>query len=522
MTFEIPIRSGATRLLLGLVALSAFAVLASRAEAAFFADRLAKIPLFGTELAAKAEPEDPEYEYELGNYWIIAAQQAKTALPHLQRATQLDAFNGHYWGQLALAYQQIGDASHADDALNRSLAADPTTPDLLWQAANVYSFLGERERATDSIHRFVISTPEQSPIAAQLGWRATRDADLLLNQVLPKGPHSDLSLLIALVRAEDPSASARIQPLDVDPNDVFVHNLVRLAVPEPSTEQQTQGPLIDLAAEKEKARANMLRLIDLKTGHDWSKTEEELAAEHLQRTQAEYRAKQSAKQQAVEDDADVFAAASLVWKRLMSEPDSFDVRLALPYIQMLIDSDLDAPSRDAWAILAAREKRLNNWSVPNNLIKNGSFEYELLNGALDWQYTVSDVNTLAIDHRTSREGDSSLLLRFEDKPVADAGIVQYVPVKPDTQYEFTGFLKGDSLDGATGLRFQVQDTDSDAPYFMSPDAKGTFGWTKLSGRFVTSSSAHFVAVRIVRDPANTLIKGNAWADSVSLTEVGAK
>lgn len=520
MTFEIPITSRLGRVFLGLLMLGAFSVLAFRAESVFFADRLSSIPLFGTQLAIEAQPNDPQYDYELGNYWIIAAQQPKTALPYLERATQLDPFNGHYWGQLAVAYQQVGDAERAGDALGRGLSADPTTPELLWEAANIYSFLGERENAIDAVHRYVLSTPEQAPIAAQLGWRATRDASMLLNRVLPAGPNSDLSLLTALVRSEDPEASARIEVLDTDPNDLFLHNLVKLAVPEPSRDQQVSRPVVDLAAEKDKARANMLRLIDIKTGHDWTKTEEELSAEHQERLAKAYAERQRAKQQKVTDDEEVFSAASLVWKRLMAESGSFDIRLALPYIQMLIDADLDRESKDAWALLLAREQRLKNWTSGRNLIENASFEYGILNGGFDWQYTVSDAADLGIDHRSGLEGSSSLLIRFKDLPVADVGIVQYIPVKPNTKYEFSGYFRSDSIEAATGPRFQVQDMDSDDPYFESADIRGSPNWTKVAGDFTTASSAHFVAMRIIRNPGTTLIKGQVWVDALSLVEVG--
>jgi tetratricopeptide (TPR) repeat protein len=515
-------QSAVVRVFLGLALLSGFTFLTYRAESAYFADRFSKIPLFGTELAIQTQPQDPQYEFQLGNYWMIGAQQPATALLHFVRATRLNPYSGRYWGQLAIAYQQTGDSQRATESILRSLTADPTTPDLLWQAANVYSFLGEKDKAIDAIHRFVLASPDQIPIAAQLGWRATRDANLLLDRVLPKGPNSDLSLLIALVRMQDPEASARIQTLDVDPKNFFVHNLASLAVPQPSNVDANAQATVDLAAEREKARANMLKLIAIKSGRDWTKTESELIKEHQARVDETYRQKQADKADKLADGAEAFTAAVLACKRLMAEPENFDIRFALPYIQMLVDTDQDRAAEDAWASAVNRETRLKNWSTGNNLIKNSSFEYELLNGGLDWQYTPSEATDLAIDHHTSKDGGSSLLMRFKDKPMADVGIVQYVPVRPATAYDFSGFLKTDSVEGATGVRFQVQDTDAGEPYFESADVKGTANWTKLTGRFTTRPSAHFVAIRVIRNPANTLIKGQAWADALNLVEAGAK
>ena len=520
MTFEFPMRSGAIRFTIGLLALIVFGLVTLRAENSFFAENLSKIPLFGTELAIQAEPDNAGYEFELGNYWLIAAQQAQNALPHFERATTLDPYNGRYWAQLALASQQAGHVDRARYALEQTLSVDPTTPELLWEAANVYSVLPDKEKSLDALRRFVISSPEQAPIAAQLGWRTTRNVRILLDRVLPKGPVADLSLLIVLARSADPTASARIAVLD-DPKDLFVHNLVQLGAPQ-AKDVTSEEPTLDLAGEREKARSKMLQLIDAKSGRDWSQTEAQIAARQQQRQNASYQEKQERKRHDREENADLYSAGELVWKRLMAEPGRFDIHFALPYIQMLIDSDQEDVSIKAWDALVAREARLKGWTQPDNLVRNPSFEHEILNGGFDWQYTVSQGDALAVDHRTAREGASSLLVTFKDKPVADSGIVQYVPVRPNTRYEFTGYLKADSLIAATGPRLLVQDIDSDTPYFESQDVRGTVNWTKVAGRFTTAISAHFVAIKLIRDPGSTLVKGQVWADAISLVPVQGK
>lgn len=145
MRFELPMRSAGLRFIFGLVALSGFALFTYRVENAFFAEKLAKIPLFGTELAIKSEPGDARFEFELGNYWLIAAQQPATAAPHFERAVFLDPYNGRYWGQFALASEQMGDVNRARNGIERALNVDSTTPELLWEAANLYSVLPDRE-----------------------------------------------------------------------------------------------------------------------------------------------------------------------------------------------------------------------------------------------------------------------------------------------------------------------------------------------------------------------------------------
>jgi len=519
MTFRVPLRSIAVRLLLACAALSAFAFFTYQCEEAFFADRMARIPLFGTELAIAAQPRDPQYEFQLGQYWLIAAQQPETAIPHFERATELNPLSGRYWARLAIAYQQAGKSESASQAMDRGLRADPTTPEMLWQAANVSVFLGQQEKALDAIRRYVDSVPDQVPSAAQLAWRATGDANRVLASVLPRNVHSDLALLIALVRAVDPDASARVRVFDTDAANYFVHNLAILGTPATAPASENAAPDFDLQAAKDNARLEMVKLISQKTGRDWTKTREELEAERSRRVEQAFLNAQAGKQKLLAENADVYAAAAIVWRSLMAQPEDFDVRLSLPYIQMLIDSDQEQEAVRAWDLLSRRDPKLGASTVRPNLVKNASFENDLLNGGFDWQYTPADAYVLGIDHRNSKDGQSSLLVRFKDKPVPDAGIVQYVPVQPDTEYEFRGYMKADSIRTASGPRFVVQDVDASEPYFESPDLRRTADWSLMQGQFRTRPTAHFVAIRILRDPGTTLIKGNVWIDDLYLSAV---
>jgi|GEM_PF-4317681 Flp pilus assembly protein TadD len=518
MVFTIPTKSPLAKLVLGMVVLGIFGWFVYRAETDYFADHMSKIPLFGTESAILAQPSNPDYEFQLGNYWLVAGQQPELALPHFERAVRLNPYGGRYYGQLAMAYQQMGNADRANDAIGHALSVDPNTPELLWEAANIYAFLGDREHASAIVHRYALADPDQVPLAAQLAWRTAHDAQDILENVLPRGAHADLSLLTVLVRSVDPTASAKIKILDTDPNDYFVHNLAlvasRVESPADSAGAETKG--IDLVAAREKAREEMLRLIAEKTGRDLMKTEDELQSNRERLTRDQYVQNQAEKRQRVLDNKDVYAAAAFAWGHLMAQPEAFDFRLGLPYVQMLVDADLDDAATHAWQLLVSREKRLSSWNATGNLLKNASFEYEILNGGLDWQYTSSDLYRLAIDHRNANAGSSALLIRFNDKSVADAGIVQYVPVMPNTAYEFTGYMKADSIEGATGPRFRIQDVDAQKPYFESNDIRGTTGWTKFAGDFKTSQTAHFVAVTIGRNPGNTLIRGSVWVDDLLL------
>ena len=244
--------------------------------------------------------------------------------------------------------------------------------------------------------------PNRVPVAAQLSWRATRDAGFILDRVLPQNANSDLALLISLTRIVDPDASARIKIFDDDPANYFVHNLVAMAGSGNSS--KFSAAAFDLGAAKQKARLEMRTLIERKTGRDFGKTQRELEIARTKESGEAFRTSQDKKQKALSENQDAYAAAAMVLQRLMAQSQAFDTRLVFPYLQALIDSDQDQAALAAWDLMAKRETKLRQWNSPGNLIKNASFENEILNGGYRLGNFPSDDYALGVDHSNARKG----------------------------------------------------------------------------------------------------------------------
>jgi hypothetical protein len=328
-------------------------------------------------------------------------------------------------------------------------------------------------------------------------------------------------LLISLIRIVDPEAGAQVRLFDDDPKNYFVHNLAVLGTPTESSRPRSAASAFDLRAAQEKARVDMRRLIEQKTGRDFGKTQRELEAERKQQIEQSFYASQAEKKKLLAENEDIYQGAALAWQHLMAALEVFDTRLAFPYMQLLIDSNQEDAAVNAWNMLTARQTRLKSWSVAGNLIKNPSFENEILNGGFDWQYTVSDDYALGIDHTDAKDGSSSLLVRFQNSRASDAGVVQYIPVHPDTEYEFTGYMKTDSIQTVSGPRLVVKDVDAEEPYFESDEFRRNVYWTQVHGQFRTRPTAHFVTIRVARNSPGTLISGNVRIDGLSLSPVAS-
>ena len=141
----------------------------------------------------------------------------------------------------------------------------------------------------------------------------------------------------------------------------------------------------------------MRTLIERKTGRDFGKTQRELEIARKQESEDAFRISQDEKQKGLSENQDAYAAAAMVWLHLMAQAQAFDTRLVFPYLQALIDSDQDQAALAAWDLMGKRDAKLRQWNSPGNLIKNASFENEILNGGFDWQYFPSDDYALGVD-----------------------------------------------------------------------------------------------------------------------------
>ena len=91
-----------------------------------------------------------------------------------------------------------------------------------------------------------------------------------------------------------------------------------------------------------------------------------------------------------------------------------------------------------------------------NLIVNGGFSLDPLNAGLDWQYQKQTGVELTLDPTEFHSGQRSLMITFDGPGISDAGIVQLVPVQPNTTYNFSAYYKNDRA--ARGWRTAFHDS----------------------------------------------------------------
>jgi tetratricopeptide (TPR) repeat protein len=362
------------------------------------------------------DPGNAEHRYRLGRYELLAGQSPQTSLPWLRSAAALNPHAGRYWADLALAQQSLGDINSEKGSLENALAADPHTPEIAWDAANLYLAQGLTDDAMRKFHTVLQSDPELTWPAIRTCWRIRPDIDYLLDNVIPPVVYpAMLEFLIAN-----------------------------------------------------------------------SET----------------------------------AAAEKIWAQMFSTQQPMERQGIFGYVRYLILHREVAQAARVWQESAGMASLQAYEPSSANLLVNGDFGLDMLNGGFDWVHQKIDGVSLALDPNEAHSSSRSLRIAFDGPGIRDAGISQVVTVEPNTSYEFSAFYKAEDMEGAGGMQFAIQDAYKETSFLMSEDLRDADFWKMTSGIFTTGPDTELVIVRIVRVPPDSPIRGKLWIDGLQLVPSG--
>jgi tetratricopeptide (TPR) repeat protein len=235
-----PGRRMATVAVAGLLALIYLGIAASRTAAAWFDSRA---ELSSLKKAAWLDPGEAEYRNHLGRYYDLVARDPAAALDHFRAAAQINPHSARYWFDLASAYQILGDTAHQTESLEHAIQADATTPDVAWEAANLYLVQGEKEKALREFRVVIANDTSLQSSALQFCWRIQPDVDALLRDVVPARSDAYTSFLTLLESQQETSGAEKVWSALMQTHDAFetryafdyiqyliVHKEVELAV----------------------------------------------------------------------------------------------------------------------------------------------------------------------------------------------------------------------------------------------------------------------------------------------------
>jgi tetratricopeptide (TPR) repeat protein len=219
------------------------------------------------------------------------------------------------------------------------------------------------------------------------------------------------------------------------------------------------------------------------------------------------------------DDLD---AAERVWDRLLHMNLPFDFHQTSPYLDALIQNRQLDQLAEAWSILDKRFPGKLSRRVPDtNLVTNGSFESEILNMGFDWRIVPVEGAVVSVDSLQACDGDRSLRIEFDGTENLEYWhVFQFVPVRPNTRYRFSGYMRLEGITTDSGPRFELYDAYEMSRLFISTrNTIGTSDWSMQQAEFETKADTHLLIIRVARPSSHKFdhqIAGTVWIDQVSV------
>ncbi|MGD0415024.1 MAG: tetratricopeptide repeat protein [Terriglobales bacterium] len=380
--------------------------------ASVFASR-AELPKL--ERAVRLSPGNADYRHRLGRYFAFVAGDPQSAIESYRAAVALNPHDAHYWFDLAGAYQVTGDLAGQRAALDRALQAEPTAPDVAWEAANFFLIDGDIDRALREFHVVIENDTALVNAALNACWRARPDPDALLREAVPARTDSLISFLTIL-----------------------------------TSNKETEG--------------------SIKT-----------------------------------------------WARLAQLHEKFENRYLYAYVRYLVEMHRPDAAMTAWEQTADVLGLSAYLPTEDNLVVNGNFSLDILNGGFDWTYVNREGVTPVLDPSDFHQGHRSLFLNFLGPGIRDAGISQLIPVHGATTYDFSAYYKSSDFEGAGGPQIVLRDAYTGAPLFTSDPLNDADFWKEVHSKVTTPNSTTLLVLAIERFPAGSPIRGKLWLDDFELS-----
>lgn len=210
------------------------------------------------------------------------------------------------------------------------------------------------------------------------------------------------------------------------------------------------------------------------------------------------------------------AGSIKTFERLAHLHEKFDSWRLFEYIHYLIQVRRPDAAMAAWEQAAPTLGLSAYLPTDDNLIVNGDFSLDVLNGGFDWTYANRPGVRPLLDSSDFREGQRSLSLTFEGPGIADVGIQQLIPVRGGTTYNFSAYYKSADFQGAGGPQIVLRDAYSGAPLFTSDPLTDADFWKEVHSKIATPVSTTLLSLTIERFPAGSPIRGKLWLDDFQL------
>lgn len=169
--------------------------------ASIFASRLTVKDL---ELAIQLDPGNAEYHLQLGRlyeYLPISAQPER-AMEEFRRAAELSPYDPEIWVNMGGAAEFAGNVTEAERYLKRADYLAPRIPIYQWPIGNFFLLHGNNREAFAHFKMVLVGTRDYDQAVFSTAWKASGDADQILEELIPQDLPAEFSYLYFLAASK--------------------------------------------------------------------------------------------------------------------------------------------------------------------------------------------------------------------------------------------------------------------------------------------------------------------------------
>jgi tetratricopeptide (TPR) repeat protein len=165
------------------------------------------------ERAIAMQPNDADYRERLARYLLYVDQDASAALHNYRIASAQNPYSSSDWLGIAQAQLILGNEPASLEATQRAIEADPTTPSVAWEAANLFITNGQIDPALREI-RFVLANDSSMLLQGlRLVHRLEPSAPKAVEAGLPPDPKIYLTFITMLSQEGKVNEAKAVWPL---------------------------------------------------------------------------------------------------------------------------------------------------------------------------------------------------------------------------------------------------------------------------------------------------------------------
>lgn len=216
-------------------------------------------------------------------------------------------------------------------------------------------------------------------------------------------------------------------------------------------------------------------------------------------------------------------AAWEVWKRLAGLHPRLELREVSPFIDLLLQTGHGAEAALVWKQALEFAGISDPGGPAESLLWDGGFESDI-RGGLSWRIPEEKGVQIGYDQGVKRSGKQSLRVHFDgSRNLQFNGVCQFVPVTPGTAYQFSGWMRTETITSDRGIFLMLSALGvPGAPVLTTPELRATEPWTHWALSWQAGKDVRVAAICMARAPSQKIdnkIAGTVWLDDLALIPI---